>query len=71
MTKVVHNPGQKGGGRDGAGHHDDVEVRSDFFGGCCRAFGIDHMIHEVFAVGLEFKAAVGVSSANFPTVRDV
>lgn len=71
MTKVVHNRGQKGGGRDGAGHHDDVEVGSDFFGDCCKAFGIEDMIHEVFAVGLEFKTARGVSSANYSTVRDV
>ena len=64
-------PQTESGGRDGASHHDDVEVGSDFFGDCCRAFGIEDMIHEVFAVGLEVEAAREVSSADFSNVRDV
>ena len=57
MTKVVHNARQKGGGRDGAGHHDDVEVGCDFFGSCGGSFGVEYVVHEVFAVGLDFEAA--------------
>lgn len=57
MAKIVHNAGQESGGGDGAGHHDDVVVGSDFFWGCSEAFGVEDVVHEVFAVGLKFEAA--------------
>lgn len=57
MAKIVHDAGQESGGGDGAGHHDDVVVGSDFFWGCSEAFGVEDVVHEVFAVGLKFEAA--------------
>ena len=57
MAKVVHNARQEGGRRDGASHHDDVEVGCDFFESCGGSFGVEYVVHEVFAVGLEFEAA--------------
>ena len=57
MAKVIEHTREEGGGRDGAGHHDDVEVRGDFFGGCCRPLRVEDVVHEVLAVILKSQAA--------------
>lgn len=56
-AEVVENAGQESGSRDGAGHHDDIEMGCDLFGSCRGSFGVDDMVHEVFTAGLEFEAA--------------
>ncbi len=58
-AKVVEDAGEKCGGRDGASHHDDVEVGGDFFGCCGGAFGIEDVVHEVSTVGSESEASIG------------
>ena len=58
-AKVVEDAGEKCGGRDGASHHDDVEVGGDFLGRCGGAFGVEDVVHEVSTVGLESEASMG------------
>lgn len=57
VAEVVENAGQEGGGGDGPGHHDDVEVGCDFFGSCRGALSVEDVVHEVSTFALEPKAA--------------
>ncbi len=65
VAKVVEDAGEESGRCDRAGHHDDVVVGCDFFGGCRGAFGVEDVVHEVFTVALYFEAATMTIVSTF------